>query len=288
MPPDSAHIHHVSDTAIWVAHYRALESERPDALFQDKLAGVLAGTRGGDIARSLERTQRYTRWSVVVRTVVIDQLIQKLVSEGVDMVLNLGAGLDTRPYRLKLPETLQWVEVDHPEIIEHKEKLIGSQVPGVRLERVALDLADAGERRKLFARLGAQAKRVLVLTEGVVLYLSEEQVGALADDLHAQESMQFWIAEYFAPQLYKLFKGRKRSERFKNAPVQFFPLDWMGFFRSHGWTPQESRYLAEEGRKLGREIPHPLWVRAVLLITSKERAAQALRFVGYVVFRKNG
>lgn len=36
-------IENVSDTAFWVAHYRALETKRPDALFHDPLAGVLAG-----------------------------------------------------------------------------------------------------------------------------------------------------------------------------------------------------------------------------------------------------
>ncbi|MDE3110116.1 MAG: class I SAM-dependent methyltransferase, partial [Acidobacteriota bacterium] len=44
---------HVSDTAFWVAHYRAIEGERPDALFHDPLAGVLAGERGRNIAEHM-------------------------------------------------------------------------------------------------------------------------------------------------------------------------------------------------------------------------------------------
>jgi methyltransferase (TIGR00027 family) len=161
-PSPPSVIQHVTDTAIWVAHYRAAESERPDALFRDDLAGLLAGARGRDIANHLEQVQahRMTRWSVVVRTVVIDQLIQKLVSEGVDTVLNLGAGLDTRPYRLPLPASLHWIEVDYPGIIEHKESVLSSRRPGVQLERIALDLANVDERRKLFARLSAGAQRV--------------------------------------------------------------------------------------------------------------------------------
>src|SRR4051812_32770729 len=113
MPSENPQIQHVSDTAIWVAHYRALESERPDALFRDHLAQVLAGTRGREISESFGRTSRYSRWSVIIRTVVIDQLLQKLAGEGVDTVLNLGAGLDTRPYRLALPPALRWIEVDY-------------------------------------------------------------------------------------------------------------------------------------------------------------------------------
>jgi O-methyltransferase involved in polyketide biosynthesis len=45
-------IEHVTDTAFWVASYRALESERPDALFRDPLAGLLSGEKGKQIARS--------------------------------------------------------------------------------------------------------------------------------------------------------------------------------------------------------------------------------------------
>jgi len=39
----SGSIEHVTDTAFWIASLRALESERPDALFRDPLAGLLAG-----------------------------------------------------------------------------------------------------------------------------------------------------------------------------------------------------------------------------------------------------
>ena len=46
-------------------------------------------------------------WYVVIRTIIIDDLINQAISQGVDTVLNLGAGLDTRPYRMQLPKTLR-------------------------------------------------------------------------------------------------------------------------------------------------------------------------------------
>ena len=91
-------IEHVSDTALWVAACRALESERPDALFRDPLAARLAGERGREIARSMPN-QAATSWSVVVRTCVIDDFLREAIASGVDTILNLGAGLDTRPYQ---------------------------------------------------------------------------------------------------------------------------------------------------------------------------------------------
>src|SRR3954464_2635980 len=114
--PDAT-LHNVSDTALWVAHYRAEESERPDALFRDPYAQRLAGERGRRIAQAMGATAKYTRWTLVIRTVLIDRYIDAAIEAGVDTILNLGAGLDTRPYRMTLPASLQWIEVDQANII---------------------------------------------------------------------------------------------------------------------------------------------------------------------------
>ncbi len=54
-------IAHVTDTAFWVATYRANESARPDALFRDPLAGKLADARGRAIADQVETVARLIR-----------------------------------------------------------------------------------------------------------------------------------------------------------------------------------------------------------------------------------
>lgn len=114
-------IENVSDTAFWIAHYRAVESARPDALFRDPLAALLAGEQGKKIARTMPMSFM-TEWVVAIRTHIIDDYIRTAIAEGIDTVVNLGAGLDTRPYRMDLPEALQWIEVDYPRMIEFKER----------------------------------------------------------------------------------------------------------------------------------------------------------------------
>ena len=71
-------------------------------------------------------------WPVVARTCVYDELIMKLVEEEkIDTVINLAAGLDTRPYRLSLPSSLRWIEIDLPQVLAYKaEKL--AEVAGLR------------------------------------------------------------------------------------------------------------------------------------------------------------
>src|SRR4051812_14853423 len=116
----------VSDTAFWVAYYRALETARPDAIFKDPFAAALIGDRGKQISDAMGPMVRYTLWTLVSRTVIIDRQIERLVrDEGVDGVLNLGAGLDTRPYRMTgLPRELDWVEADYAHIVRHKAEVL--------------------------------------------------------------------------------------------------------------------------------------------------------------------
>lgn len=285
--PDDT-LHNVSDTALWVAHYRAQESERADALFRDPYAGRLAGERGRRIAETMGVTSKYTRWTLVIRTVIIDRFITAAVAEGVDTVLNLGAGLDSRPYRMALPGSLQWIEVDHPQIIDHKETLLAAEQPQCRLQRVRLDLTDRGARQALFAEVNQRSQRTLVLTEGVLPYLTPNQVSDLAADLHHCPHFDSWIAEYFAKEVYRYINSRQRMERMKNAPFQFFPDDWLGFFRERGWVEQETKYLGEETVRLKRRPPAPWWATLLRPLIPAERFEEFKRMTGYTLFRRRG
>ena len=80
-------ISHVSDTARWVATYRAVESARPDALFDDPLADRLAGQRDRAIVAAAPRTIR-NGWWLVARTKVIDDVVIEAIGDGCDKVLN--------------------------------------------------------------------------------------------------------------------------------------------------------------------------------------------------------
>ena len=104
---DSGHfITHVSDTARWTALHRATESARADALFADPLAERLAGDHGRAIVANVPRSTR-NGWWLIARTKIIDDVIARSIAEGCDRMLNLAAGLDTRPYLLDLPHDLR-------------------------------------------------------------------------------------------------------------------------------------------------------------------------------------
>lgn len=272
----------VSDTAYWIANYRANESERPDALFHDPLARHLAGDKGRRIAEAMKGS-RYTAWSVVIRTCIIDSYIRERIVEGVDTILNLGAGLDTRPFRIALPSELNWIEVDYPHMIQFKEERLRGETPKCRLRRVMLDLADRQARLKLLAEVSAQSGKVLVLTEGVVPYLSNDQVAALADDLRLQQNFRYWILDYFSPEVARYIRRGAMKRQMEKAPFRFEPGDWFGFFKDHDWSVHEIRYLGEESLKLGRAIPLPPWIKVLRALSPKWSRRTFGRFSGYVL-----
>src|SRR5207245_9803033 len=134
--PRSNPISSVTDTARWVAMYRAMESERPDALFRDPYARRLAGPTGDQILASMPQGRRWA-WPMITRTAVMDEIIMRLVSEqGADTVLNLAAGLDARPYRLNLPAALRWIDVDLEGLLSYKEAALAGERAACRIEFV--------------------------------------------------------------------------------------------------------------------------------------------------------
>jgi len=245
----------VADTAKWVAMYRAMESERPDAIFHDPFARRLAGARGADILERMPRGRTFA-WPMIVRTALIDELVTQAVGrDGVDFVVNLAAGLDARPYRMELPPDLHWVEVDYPATIEEKAAALAGETPHCRLERIGTDLADTDARRSLFERLGAMGTRGLVITEGLMVYLTSEQAGELARDLAAAANFRFWVTDIAAPWVLKLMK-RTWSRGFADASVfRFAPEEGAEFYARFGWRLAQYRSTFLESRRLKRESP---------------------------------
>lgn len=245
-------IRNVSDTALWVAIYRARETARPDAAFRDPFARRLAGPHGEEIARSMPFMEK-AEWAFVARTVLFDEFIEEEVRAGADLVVNLAAGLDARPYRMTLPPSLKWVEVDLPDIVAYKEELLSGEKPVCSLERVSLDLSDVSARRALFERLGRTASRVLVVSEGLLIYLAPDGVGALARDLALPGTFHGWALDIASPGLLRMIQkdtGVQLSAA--GAALKFAPAEGPDFFLPHGWKPVDVRSPLKTAARLKR------------------------------------
>lgn len=281
----NADIKHVSDTALWVATYRANETKKSNALFSDPLAEKLVGDRGRKIASEMPYSD-IMEWVLVMRTLGIDRLVMRAIELGVDTVVNLGAGLDTRPYRMNLPVDLLWVEVDFPHMIDYKNEQLRSDKPACRLERTSVDLSNIDARRAFFSGLGSASKKMLVITEGVLLYLTDDEVALLSQDLLAIPSVQYWIQDYRNQGLDD-WAPKRLQNSLKDAPFKFNPENWLDFFVKRGWKTKEYILASEIALREWRPFPSPFpWNILASLVPTEVKKAWS-RANGYVLFSRD-
>ncbi len=259
--PSPMLIEQVSDTAYWTAAYRAIESKRDDALFADPWAERLAGEKGSRIASEMWDEGR-NFWFFSIRTYVFDQLIlQTVFQHGVDAVLNLGAGLDIRPYRLRLPETLRWYEVDLPPMVAHMEREMDRYAPNCQLERRACDLTDTESRQALFSEVGRMARKVLIVAEGVVSYFDEAQIDSLALDLGRRPNFCYWIQDHYSRNVIQELQKKWQGRMCENARLRFDHRNRRAFFLERGWKVSKNFSAMDEAKRLGRwnRPIRPIW-----------------------------
>ena len=262
----SALIQNISDTAKWVAIFRAEESERPDAVFHDPFARKLAGEKGNEIANAVQFS-RENSWSFTARTYLFDQLVKQHVENGFDMIINLAAGLDARAYRMDLPSSLKWIDVDLPGMIDYKNDILKNEKPKCDYRSIRLDLADKKARLQLFDQLNKECKKALIVTEGLMIYLTAEQAAELSTDLSAHKYFHRWVFDIQSPALLAMAKEKMGSALTgSGAKFQFAPEEGEKFFEKYSWKNLESKSKLKTALSLNRltgdikfyaEMPEP-------------------------------
>jgi methyltransferase (TIGR00027 family) len=277
-------IQHVSDTALWIAGYRAQETVRPDAVFKDPLAARLAGSRGMQMVAATPHTEAMA-FAMVARTTAIDRLIYFTINQGIDTIINLGAGLDTRPYRMQLPSHLKWIEVDFAHMIDYKNDMLKGEKPVCSLQRIPCDLSLQVERLKLFSRLDGETKKALIITEGVIAYLTNDQAAQLSKDLFSMPHFHFWIQDY---RIHRL--RNKQSESLnkivKNTPFQFTADNPVAFFSNDGWKVVDNILMLDEGDRIGRKVPLSFSNKLKAKLFKKKFRESVNRSYGFVLFSR--
>jgi methyltransferase (TIGR00027 family) len=257
--------------------FRAWESSRSDPLFMDPFADRLAGERGHAMAEETPAIAR-SGWSFSARTKLIDDLIVDCLDGGCDRVLNLAAGLDARPYRLAVPEALCWVEADLPAIIEEKEQKLAGEQPRCTLMRRSVDLADGEARGRFLAEQLTDARRPLVITEGVLPYLADDQVRAISADL-AASGVTWWVTDMMSRIDVRVSRWASR-EQLACTPIQFGPKNGVQFFAPEGWTATDTVSVLKAASGFGRlpRLLRPLcWLPDGVFGSSVVRLARGSR-----------
>jgi O-methyltransferase involved in polyketide biosynthesis len=239
----------VAVTAQWMAAERARESSRPDRLFDDSYAEVLAGVEGRTMLAEMAAPGDATSRTIPIRTRFFDDALLRLIDAGrIEQVVMLAAGMDTRAFRLPLPAGLTLFELDRPELLALKEARVGERAARHHRSRSRLglgggaaggrppattdDLGRGGTARLPRRRRGAPSARD---------HRCPQRSAGLAAHRHRRA-----VTVELAP-VRLVAAGLRR----KGMPWRFGSDDPEGLLAAHGWTAEASQY-GDDDANFGR------------------------------------
>lgn len=185
----------VAMTAIGIAVVRARETERDDRLYSDPFAHLFVdaakpsyGARWDELTPLLDMF--YPARTVAVR--LVDDRVEAAVREGIRQIVILGAGLDTRAFRMDLPADTRFFELDLPETFAFKEPVLTGGGATPRYERRVLPVDLRADWAQALLAQGFRAQEpTLWVDEGVLGYLlraDAQRVVATLTELSAPRS----------------------------------------------------------------------------------------------------
>ena len=248
-------------TAVGVARVRALETAREDPLFRDPLALAFATAGGrGPSAPQPERGDETSRrrWlgvalSIIIRTRFLDDLLDSAAAAGVRQVVLLGAGMDSRAFRMDWPEGTRLFEVDTAEPLGFKASVLREERAVPRCERITVPvdlrddwpaaLADAGHDR---------TQPTAWIAEGLLIYLPEEAVERLVEQIGEQSAPGSRMGLTLGS---RGTVSRFAAEAAAGTPASMWlsemPDDPIGWLAGHGWAA-EAHTLRDRAAAYGR------------------------------------
>ena len=105
----------------------------------------------------------------------------------------------------------------------------------------------------MFEQLGRSSKRAVVISEGLIVYLTADEVCSLAKDLAAQRSFERWATDLVSPRLLTMLQKQVGTSLAQaGSPLKFGPEKGPAYFEDCGWKAVEVRSLLQTAAKLNR------------------------------------
>ncbi|MGV9268183.1 class I SAM-dependent methyltransferase [Kitasatospora sp. NPDC003701] len=178
--------------------------------------------------------------AVVARTLAVDRLLSDLLArERAEVCVNLGAGFDARPYRLAWPAGARVIEVDHAPVLDVKDALLPAAEALVPVERVRCDLTDPAALERLLAPR-TTGRRVVIVAEGLLVYLPPARVTALAGCLADLGASAHWICDVVSVASARSLTDASRAA---GTRLDMFGLTDTGVLEAGGWQCEHLELL---------------------------------------------
>lgn len=182
-----------------VAANRAMETARPRALYHDPLARDLAGDEGWAVWLALQRSlwPGYATGPDPYLTISIrffdDALVDAVRKAAISQVVIVGAGMDTRAFRLEWPSGVQLFEVDIADVFEHKEPLLRRLAAQPTCHRHTIVTSAHASLKRALRRAGFDPARKTAFLIEHVQYLHPERADRLLGEISALANEGSWV-----------------------------------------------------------------------------------------------
>ncbi len=175
MTATSPQLGQVQETLLIPLYFRAVESQRPDAIITDSYAVEIVEALDYDFAKFNHAWK--VQLDVAIRTEIFDRLTKEfLTAHPSSIVVNLGAGLDGRFLRLDNGR-VRWLDLDLPDAIALRRQFY---TESERNQFLALSVLDTAWIDALAVR---ESDSVLLLAEGLFCYFTEAELKSLLRSL---------------------------------------------------------------------------------------------------------
>lgn len=242
----------VNRTGLWTAAARAHEAQRADRLFLDPYAERLAGAEGE--ALLTEGLQTGSEMTVfAIRTRFFDDLLLETVIRPGQQVVLLGAGMDTRAYRMAWPTDTVIYEVDQGTVLAYKQARLSDVVLSVDRRPVDADLME--DIRDPLLRMGFDRQTETVwIAEGFLAYLPASPVRRLIEVVTELSVAPSWFGADFMTTAFATSPYTTEWMQHMNdmgAPLQFLTDDPEVMLSECGWASRVVQ-VGENGANFGR------------------------------------
>lgn len=209
----------ISQTAFYCCGTRAQDAEASHPVCGDRYAKLFMNEEGLRIFEAF-KNETYKNAGMVARHRIIDDFLRQELSADPDLpVILIGAGFDSRAYRL---EGGKWLELDEPQIISYKNECLSVADCKNELQRIPVDFSADSIEEKLLPF--SKASSPVVVIEGVFIYLDEESIRQLLQTLHRLFPGHKLICDLVSRKFFKKY-GRALHKKIQGMGVSFVPMD---------------------------------------------------------------
>lgn len=199
----------IAKTAYYCCGVRMADAVAPNSICKDSLAGLFMDQEAKAFLKQFDAFGRQNA-STVARHAIIDDLLREwLRRNSASRIFVIGAGFDTRAYRLKGGD---WIEFDEPEVMAEKETHLPWQGAPNPLVRVPVRFASESLEDKMAPYAGDD--EAVVVVEGVSMYLSDSELKALATIIKSRLPNATLVIDIMTEAFYRRY-SRKLFERFR-------------------------------------------------------------------------